>query len=648
MDIRLAPKRKPLLYIHFLYSLAMHTFVFSLLVALPIYNGGRGKESFGWYLVSLENDEEYAERLSTQVTMESEVRKASNAHIEHSRTFKGSDEKTTEEVAEDMRLPRREVEKMSEPGNIWFEKAVKNVLPGRNTKSVEVPAAAVVSKVSVPPVHHTMDASSLLLPAKDDNRGSGKKEDRDGDDGASVQKVTVKKTIHAEKTDTAPFKVSEMTHIVADGAKEVSVQAAASASERQHEKAEAILQTKALASKMFETGETALLASQEREEDNGFSMETYYEKCPSAEKESSRSHPPSVEVTKASPKATEASSKIEHSIKKKRRIGKTNASAIRDPSVKKAVHAGKHRSPSGDKSIQGQSENDGNPESHKTAGKLSDVLEASWGIPHRARNTGDTETMTLEGRFSGNISSELPSIQKALSVIESRSDAVHVSNKITTKADISTIKTAPEEISQTTLATDESESGEKQSSTIDNGIDDTRKATGIPLSEAFFRKDIQIEALLKGAELPDVFMRLMRKAYLNSNDHRKNIKEQLNEVETINETEERKNAEGQKVKRMFSVVSAEKGIYTFVVENKGERTYEAEFIFHLYKGTKRERSKEYRAIQLHPGRAIRFRFILPDAVFWDEEERFSGRIEDSHSITKFNYDAGLYWREDKE
>jgi hypothetical protein len=42
------------------------------------------------------------------------------------------------------------------------------------------------------------------------------------------------------------------------------------------------------------------------------------------------------------------------------------------------------------------------------------------------------------------------------------------------------------------------------------------------------------------------------------------------------------------------------------------------------------------------------RFLMPDAVFWDDEDFFSGNIEDSSYITKFNYDKGLIWKEEKD
>jgi hypothetical protein len=41
-------------------------------------------------------------------------------------------------------------------------------------------------------------------------------------------------------------------------------------------------------------------------------------------------------------------------------------------------------------------------------------------------------------------------------------------------------------------------------------------------------------------------------------------------------------------------------------------------------------------------------FVLPDAVFWDDEKFFSGSIEDSDSITKFNAETGFVWKEGKD
>jgi len=36
---------------------------------------------------------------------------------------------------------------------------------------------------------------------------------------------------------------------------------------------------------------------------------------------------------------------------------------------------------------------------------------------------------------------------------------------------------------------------------------------------------------------------------------------------------------------------------------------------------------------------------MPDAILWDDESAFSGSMEDSNSVTKFNSETGLVWKE---
>ena len=62
----------------------------------------------------------------------------------------------------------------------------------------------------------------------------------------------------------------------------------------------------------------------------------------------------------------------------------------------------------------------------------------------------------------------------------------------------------------------------------------------------------------------------------------------------------------------------------------------------------KERIKEYKSLALTPAAAVKFKFLMPEAVFWDDTDRFSGSFEDSHSVTKFRYDTDLLWKEEKE
>ncbi len=168
-----------------------------------------------------------------------------------------------------------------------------------------------------------------------------------------------------------------------------------------------------------------------------------------------------------------------------------------------------------------------------------------------------------------------------------------------------------------------------------------KSALGISGAAALLPKDIVIEVVLTGKETPAVSARLFLRSYHPSS------KVIAREKDRPAEAEEEDNGQ-MRAKRIFSIVNAHKGIYTFVIGNDGKEDCIAGVAFHFFEGTPKERKKGYRAVQLPPGTAVKFKFLLPDAIFWDDEDRFTGSTEDSDSITKFNSDTGLAWREEKD
>jgi len=41
------------------------------------------------------------------------------------------------------------------------------------------------------------------------------------------------------------------------------------------------------------------------------------------------------------------------------------------------------------------------------------------------------------------------------------------------------------------------------------------------------------------------------------------------------------------------------------------------------------------------------KILMPEGIVWDDDAAFTGSLEDSDSITKFNADTGLTWKEYK-
>ena len=96
-------------------------------------------------------------------------------------------------------------------------------------------------------------------------------------------------------------------------------------------------------------------------------------------------------------------------------------------------------------------------------------------------------------------------------------------------------------------------------------------------------------------------------------------------------------------KSVFEFEMADKAVYTFRVENKGAASRVFSVEFRLRGG----RLKLYKEVSLGTEEAKSFKFLMPEAVFWDDEERFSGSIEGADSVTKFDDASGLVWKEEK-
>ncbi len=165
-----------------------------------------------------------------------------------------------------------------------------------------------------------------------------------------------------------------------------------------------------------------------------------------------------------------------------------------------------------------------------------------------------------------------------------------------------------------------------------------------PMAQKPAEKNEAVE--LKEMEMPNVLLQLLKKAHPMAN--RKNGSEKQQEVAVV-EGREETHVEGTiGVMRLFSVAKVEKGIYTFIIKNKGKEPYEADVVFRLFEGKAGERLKEFRTIGLSPNAVLQFKFVLPEAVFWDDEDYFTGTLEDSYTLTKFNDKTGLIWKEEKD
>lgn len=86
------------------------------------------------------------------------------------------------------------------------------------------------------------------------------------------------------------------------------------------------------------------------------------------------------------------------------------------------------------------------------------------------------------------------------------------------------------------------------------------------------------------------------------------------------------------------------GVYDFRLEGEPERSIEASFLVKVFE-------KSAKAMTRHLGtrvianKASIEKILMPEGILWDDPVAFSGSLEDSDSVTRFNTDTGLVWKE---
>jgi hypothetical protein len=161
---------------------------------------------------------------------------------------------------------------------------------------------------------------------------------------------------------------------------------------------------------------------------------------------------------------------------------------------------------------------------------------------------------------------------------------------------------------------------------------------GVAVSDALFYRDIKIEVFLKQSDTPNIHAKLYKKTHPSVDDYSRP------EQKSVDLTADAA-TEG---KVIFSVAKAEKGIYTFVMQNTSDNLQKTSLMIRLLEGKKGARNRKFETINIDPHAGLTVKFLLPEGIFWDDETYFSGSIESSDSITKYNDATGIVWKEQKE
>ncbi len=88
------------------------------------------------------------------------------------------------------------------------------------------------------------------------------------------------------------------------------------------------------------------------------------------------------------------------------------------------------------------------------------------------------------------------------------------------------------------------------------------------------------------------------------------------------------------------------GIYDIFVTPANGKPASGAFLVRIYENSNRSKTKSLGSRSIKDRTDIA-RILMPEGIFWDDNNYFTGNLEDSDSITKFNTDTGLIWKEYK-
>ncbi len=158
---------------------------------------------------------------------------------------------------------------------------------------------------------------------------------------------------------------------------------------------------------------------------------------------------------------------------------------------------------------------------------------------------------------------------------------------------------------------------------------------GNPVIPLFSTRDIEIKVFFAG---DGASFAIMRKPHPMTGGSGR-------ATDISDEVEEMITTEGSGLRRIFSLLKAEKGVYMFIINNGSAEVLDIDVNFLLHGGRGPERAKGYKDIKLAKGTRLEIKFLMPEAIFWDDDDYFTGEIEGPKTVTKFNDETGLIWKE---
>jgi hypothetical protein len=91
---------------------------------------------------------------------------------------------------------------------------------------------------------------------------------------------------------------------------------------------------------------------------------------------------------------------------------------------------------------------------------------------------------------------------------------------------------------------------------------------------------------------------------------------------------------------------AEEGIYIIKVRTNNGKPATAGLVLKIRESSPGAKSKDLGSRKVG-GITEVAKILMPEGILWNDDSYFSGDMEDADSITKFNSETGLMWREFK-
>jgi hypothetical protein len=89
---------------------------------------------------------------------------------------------------------------------------------------------------------------------------------------------------------------------------------------------------------------------------------------------------------------------------------------------------------------------------------------------------------------------------------------------------------------------------------------------------------------------------------------------------------------------------ASEGVYYLRVELDRQQVADVSITIRLFEGSSRARNRTVHVGALAGNRTV-VRLMMPEGVVWEDSSAFSGSLEDSDSVTRFNSETGMEWKE---